>query len=77
MIQKFDLIAGSSSEIKVYIESLDSFHMWQIGKTYEDQVKRLLDRNVLGNHIGGITYQGINEDGVVIHAAFVAITKTK
>lgn len=74
MIQKFDLISGYREEVKSYIESLDHFDSWQIGKSYEDQIDRLLDRDGLMNHIGGVTYQSRNDDGLVtIHAAFVAI----
>lgn len=74
MIRKFDLIAGNRNEVRDYIESLDHFNSWQIGKSYDDQIDRLLARNVFLQHIGAVTYQSRNEDGVVtIHAAFVAI----
>lgn len=74
MIQKFDLIAGTKEEIRNYIESLDHFDSWQFGKSYEDQVKRLLNRDVLMRHIGAITYQSRNVDRTAtIRAAFIAI----
>jgi hypothetical protein len=74
MIKKFDLIAGPEKDIKEYIESLDTFDCWQIGKTYYTQIERLLARPVLGRHIGAVTYQSRNDDGTVsIHAAFIAI----
>lgn len=74
MIKKFDLIAGSKKEIREYIENLDTFEKWQICKSYNTQVKYLLSRKCNMNHIGAITYQGLNENNqVVIHAAFAAI----
>ena len=74
MIQNFDLIAGNKKEVREYIESLDSFDSWQIGKSYDDQINALLSRNVLHRHIGGVTYQGRTDEGLItIHAAFIAI----
>jgi hypothetical protein len=75
MIKKFDLIAGKREELQEYIENLDSFDSWQIGKSFDHQVENfLLSREVMFRHIGPITYQGKDNLGqVVIHAAFVAI----
>jgi virulence-associated protein VapD len=76
MIQKFDLIAGSVEDIREYIESLDTFDSWQLGKNYYDQIDNMLDRPGLQNHIGAVTYQERDSDkGVTIHAAFIAIAK--
>lgn len=78
MIKKFDLIAGSEEEIKQYIESLDTFDSWQIGKDYYTQIERLLTRPGFGSHIGFVTYQERKPDGcVTIHAAFIAINNYK
>ena len=75
MIEKYDLIAGSIEDVREYIESLETFKHWGFCKDYHSQVKRLLARNVLFDHIGAVMYQGEDEDGaVVFHAAFVAIT---
>lgn len=74
MIQKFDLIAGNRKEVREYIESLDHFDSWQFGKSYDDQIDRLLKRDGLMRHIGAVTYQSRNDDGLAtIHAAFVTI----
>jgi hypothetical protein len=74
MIKKFDLISGSIEEVKEYIEGLDNFNRWQFGKSYEYQIRQLLSRDCLMAHIGGVTYQSMDVDGLVtIHAAFVAI----
>jgi len=74
MIQKFDLISGSVDEIKEYIEGLDTFYSWQLGKDFYSQVERLLSRDCLFKHIGPVTYQERKSDGyVTIHAAFIGI----
>jgi hypothetical protein len=76
MIQKFDLIAGSIDEIKEYIEGLDTFDSWQLGKGLYSQVENLLSRDCLFKHIGPVTYQGRNSDrSVIIHAAFIAVER--
>jgi hypothetical protein len=75
MIQKFELIAGTMEEVQKYIEQLPNFHSWQIGKMYDPQIERMLSRDGPMSHIGFVTYQQMTEDGIVIHAAFVAITK--
>lgn len=73
MIQKYDLISGGVKEVYGYIESLPHFDSWQLGKSYEDQINRLLARDVFLRHIGAVTYQGRDGGDVTIHAAFVAI----
>ncbi len=73
MILKHDLVSGNKGDIKQYIECLPSFYSWQIGNSFETQVENLLLRDCRFNHIGPITYQGMNEDGIIICAAFVAI----
>ena len=75
MIKIFDLISGSREEVREHIESLDNFSSWQLGKKYDDQIDRMLSRDDLMKHIGCVTYQQNTSPGVVIHAAFVAITK--
>jgi hypothetical protein len=76
MIRKFDLITGSIYEIKEYIEGLDTFDSWQLGKEFYSQLENLLSRDCMFKHIGPVTYQGTDSDGlVVIHAAFVAIER--
>lgn len=73
MIKKFDLIAGTKEEIRDYIERDNTFFQWQLGKDYNSQIERLLNRSGFANHIGAVTYQGVCDDGVVIHGAFVAV----
>lgn len=75
MTKIFDLIAGNREEVKHHIENLQTFKMWQLEKTYDDQVDTFMSRMDTLSHIGAVTYMGESEEGVVIHAAFVAITR--
>jgi len=75
MIKKFELIAGTLDEVKEYIENLETFSSWQIFKSFDSQIQKMFLREDSMRHIGVVTYQGLCDDGVVIHATFVAITK--
>jgi hypothetical protein len=75
MIKIFELITGDAEEVKHHIESLENFSGWQFGKKYNDQINKMLSRDDLMKHIGFVTYQQNTPEGVVIHGAFVAITK--
>ncbi len=74
MIKRFDLIAGSVNEIEEYIEGLDTFDSWQLGKDFYSQIERLMSRDCFLEHIGAVTYQERDHEGLVtIHAAFIAV----
>ena len=75
MVKIFELITGSANDVCSYIEKLETFESWQMGKDFYSQIERLLSRDCLMEHIGAVTYQGRDKLGyIVIHAAFVAIT---